>query len=126
MPLSRESAAQLDIAPREVTDDERGLAVLAQVLRHRELDVVAQPLADGEARGRIGVVGADERGVFVVVAEIAIGEVAALEPEGIEADGPPGDAEQVGGEQRQRGFGVRRADNLRRDLARRARAFFGR
>ena len=64
--------AQLDVAAREIADDERRLAVLAQVLRDRELDLIAQPLADRQSGRRVGAVVADQRRVFLVVAEVAI------------------------------------------------------
>ena len=52
--------------------------------------------------------------VFLVVAEIAVGEIAALDAERIETDGAAGHTEQIRRQQRQRGFGVGRADNLAR------------
>ena len=115
--LSRDSARSSTLCSRQEADDERGLAALAQVLRNRDLDLIAQALADRQAGGRVGLAGAaDQRRIVLVIAEIGIGIVAALEPERVEADGTSGDAKQVGREQGQRGLGVGVADHHRSDL----------
>ena len=114
--------AQLDVAAWKVADHERRLAVLTQVLRHRELDLIAQALAQGQSGRRVGPVVADQRRVF---AEVGILELAALDAEGVEANRAARDAKQIGRQQRQRGFGVAGADDLRGDLTRGARAFLG-
>ena len=87
--------AQLDVTAREEADHEGRLAALAQVLRHRELDLLAQALADRQARGRVGATGADQRRVVV---EVGIHVVAALDAEGIEADRAAGHTEQIRGQ----------------------------
>jgi hypothetical protein len=102
---------------RKITDDERRLAILPQVLRHRELDLLTEPFTDRQTRRRVGAVAADERRVLAIVAEVGILELAPLDAEGVEADGTAGDAEKIGREKRQRRLGVGRSHQRRRDLA---------
>jgi hypothetical protein len=88
------------------------LAVLAQVLRHRELDLIARALAQRQS-GLGSVRRADQRRVF---AKVRILELAALDAEGVEVIARPvlpnGSADNVSA------VSVLRSDDLRGDLTR--------
>ena len=82
-------AANLEVGERIVAHEDRGLAALGQVLRQRELDLLAEALGKREPRHRVLVL---QEGAGVL-AELVGDDVAAIDAQRVEADLPAGRAE---------------------------------